>query len=83
MKQKGASELDKAIWTLYENLPHINWHQPYEHTNRYLTFYAEERLYLVVDTLYSSFYFMKADSPKDAVIKVSVNKLAHLQKGEE
>jgi len=83
MKQKGASELDNAIWTLYENLPHINWYKPYEHTHRYLTFYAEERLYLVVDTLYSSFYFMKADSPKDAVSKVSGNKLACMSKGEE
>ena len=82
MKQKDASKLDKAIWTLYEELPHIYWNKPYEHTSRYLTYYAEEGLYLVVDTLCSSFYFMKANSPKDAVRKVSGNKLAYLPKGE-
>ena len=83
MKQKGASELDKAIWTLYENLPHINWYKPYEHTHRYLTYYAEEGLYLVVDTWYHGLYFMKADSPKEAVNKVIENKLVYLPKGEE
>ena len=82
MKQKGASKLDKAVWTLYENLPHINWYKPYEHTSRYLTYYAEEGLYLVADTVYHGFYFMKAGSPKEAVSKVSGNKLACMSKGE-
>jgi hypothetical protein len=82
MKQKGASNLDKAIWTMYENISHIYWHKPYEHTSRYLTYYAEEGLYLVADTVYHGFYFMKADSPKDAVSKVSGNKLERMQKGE-
>lgn len=83
MKQKGASELDKAIWTIYEELPHINWHKPYAHTSRYITYYAEEGLYLVADTVYQGFYFMKAGSPKDAVSKVSGNKLERMQEGEE
>lgn len=84
MKQKGASELDKAIWTLYENIPHINWHKPYGgRTSRYVTYYAEEGLYLVADTVYHGFYLMKADSPKDAVSKVSGNKLERMSKGEE
>lgn len=82
MKQKGASDLDKAIWTMYENLPHINWYKPYEHSS-YLTYYAEEGLYLVIDTLYHAFRLMKADSPKEAVIKVVENKLPYLTKGEE
>ena len=83
MKQKGASELDKAIWTIYEELPHINWWKPYKNKSRYLTYYADERLYLVADTWYRGLYFVEADSPKKAVKKVSRDKLADLTKGEE
>lgn len=82
MKQKGASDLDKAIWTIYEEFPHINWYKPYKHTRRYLMYYAEEGLYMVFDTWCDGLYFMEADSPREAVHKVHNNKLAYLPKGE-
>lgn len=38
---------DKAIHTLYERIGHLLFEQPYGELGRYLTYYAEDRLYLV------------------------------------
>ena len=46
---KGALRVDKAIWELYEKIPHLLCEQPYGEHGRYITYYAEERLYLVFD----------------------------------
>ena len=83
MKQKGASELDKAIWTMYENIAHLKCVKPYGDIGRYITYYAEERLYLVFDTWYHCFYIVEATSPNDAIVKVNKDELAYLPKGEE
>lgn len=80
---KGASSVDKAIWTLYENIAHLMCIQPYGDYGRYLTYYAEEKLYLVFDTRYHGFYLVEARSPKDAIEMVNCDKLKYLPKGEE
>lgn len=82
-KEKGASRVDKAIWTLYENIAHLMCCQPYGDIGRYLTYYAEERLYLVFDTWYHGFYLVEARNPKDAIEAVNCDKLTYLPKGEE
>jgi hypothetical protein len=38
---------------------------------RYGTYYAENRLYLVFDYLTQATYFTKADSPRDAIKRVA------------
>ena len=59
---KGALRVDKAIWELYENIPHLLCEQPYGKNGRYITYYAEERLYLVFDLWYHGFFLVEADS---------------------
>lgn len=39
---KGALNVDKAIWELYEQIPHLLCEQPYGDKGRYITYYAEE-----------------------------------------
>ena len=82
MREKGATRADKAIHTLFEEIPHLMCQQPYGDIGRYLTYYAEERLYLVFDLWYHGFYLVEADSPKDAIEKVNCDQLAYLPKGE-
>lgn len=83
MREKGASRVDKAIWTLFTELPHLKCQQPYGEIGRYITYYAEERLYLVFDLWYHGLFLVEARSPKDAIDKVNCDKLAYLPKGEE
>ena len=63
--------LDKAIHDLYDQMPFLTHDlfspKGYE---RYGTYYAEDRLYLVFDYLTQATYFTKADSPKDAIKRV-------------
>ena len=72
---------DKAIHILYESIGHLLCKQPYGELGRYLTYYAEDRLYLVFDLWYHGFYLVKAKSPKDAIEKVNCDQLTYLPKG--
>ena len=72
---------DKAIHTLYERIGHLLCEQPYGELGRYLTYYAEDRLYLVFDLWYHGFFLVEAKSPKDAIEKVNCDQLAYLPKG--
>ena len=44
---KGALRVDKAIHELFEGIPNLLCEQPYGEKGRYITYYAEERLYFV------------------------------------
>lgn len=72
---------DKAIHILYESIGHLLCEQPYGDWGRYLTYYAEDRLYLVFDLWYHGFYLVEASSPKDAINKVNCDQLAYVPKG--
>ena len=80
---KGALNVDKAIWELYENIPHLLCEQPYGKNGRYITYYAEERLYLVFDLWYHGFFLVEADSPKDAIGEVNCDRLKYVPKEKE
>jgi hypothetical protein len=80
---KGALNVDKAIWELYEQIPHLLCEQPYGEKGRYITYYAEERLYLVFDCWYHGFFLVEADSPIGAIDQVNYDRLAYLPKEEE
>ena len=82
-REKGASRVDKAIWALYENIAHLPCQQPYGELGRYLTYYAEEGLYLVFDRWYHGLFLVEAGSPKEANEKVNCDKLVYLPKGED
>ena len=75
---KGALNVDKAIWELYEKIPHLLCEQPYGKNGRYITYYAEERLYLVFDLWYHGFFLVEADSPKAAIDEVNCDKLKYV-----
>ena len=75
---KGALSVDKAIWELYENIPHLLCEKPYGKYGRYLTYYAEERLYLVFDLWNHGFFLVEANSPKGAIEKVNCDKLKYI-----
>ena len=75
---KGALRVDKAIWELYEKIPHLLCEQPYGKNGRYITYYAEERLYLVFDLWYHGFFLVEADSPKDAIGEVNCDRLKYV-----
>ena len=75
---KGALSVDKAIWELYENIPHLLCEKPYGKYGRYITYYAEERLYLVFDLWNHGFFLVEANSPKDAIEKVNCDKLKYI-----
>lgn len=77
---KGALRVDKAIWELYEKIPHLLCEQPYGKNGRYITYYAEERLYLVFDLWYHGFFLVEADSPKDAIGEVNCDRLKYVPK---
>ena len=79
-KEQTMSE-DKAIHTLYERIGHLFCEQPYGELGRYLTYYAEDRLYLVFDLWYHGFFLVEAKSPKDAIEKVNCDQLTYLPKG--
>ena len=72
---------DRAIHILYERIGHLLCFQPYGELGRYLTYYAEDRLYLVFDLWYHGFYLVEASSPKDAINKVNCDQLTYLPKG--
>lgn len=80
---KGALNVDKAIWELYENIPHLLCEQPYGKNGRYITYYAEERLYLVFDCWYHGFFLVEADSPIGAINQVNCDRLKYLPKEAE
>lgn len=82
-RTKGALNIDKALHTVFEEIGHLKCFQPYGEYGRYLTYYAEERLYFVFDLWYHGFFLVEADSPKDAIEKVNCDKLAYLPKEEE
>ena len=82
-RKKGALEVDKALHTVFEQIGHLQCFQPYGEYGRYLTYYAEERLYFVFDLWYHGFFLVEADSPKDAIEKVNCDKLAYLPPEEE
>ena len=77
---KGALRVDKAIWELYEKIPHLLCEQPYGEKGRYITYYAEERLYLVFDLWYHGFFLVEADSPKEAIQNVNCDRLKYVPK---
>ena len=64
--------LDKSIHEIYEQLPYLtpNLFIPRDTTQRYGTYYAEDRLYFVFDYMRQAIFFTKADSPKDAIKRV-------------
>lgn len=80
---KGALRVDKAIWELYEKIPHLLCEQPYGKNGRYITYYAEERLYLVFDLWYHGFFLVEADSPKNAIENVNCDRLKYVPKESE
>ena len=83
---KGALRVDKAIWELYEKIPQLLCEQPYGEYGRYITYYAEERLYLVFDLWYHGFFLVEAESPIAAIENVKCDRLAYLPqewRGEE
>lgn len=82
-KIKGALNIDKAIHTLFEEIPHLMCAHPYGEYGRYITYYAAERLYLVFDLWYHGFFLVEADSPKDAIEEVNCDRLAYLPKEED
>lgn len=82
-RTKGALNIDKAIHTLFEGIPNLMFAHPYGEYGRYITYYAEERLYLVFDLWYHGFFLVEADSPKDAINEVNCDRLAYLPKEEE
>ena len=82
-RQKGALNIDKALHTVFEEIGHLQCFQPYGEYGRYLTYYAEERLYFVFDLWYHGFFLVEADSPKDAINEVNCDRLAYLPKEEE
>ncbi len=84
-KKKGETMLniDKAIHELYENIGGLGCRKPYGEKGRYITYYAEARLYLVFDLWYHGFFLVEADSPKNAIEKVNCDRLAYLGKGDE
>lgn len=79
---KGLT-VDKAIHTFYEHIGGLMCAHPYGDLGRYITYYAEERLYLVFDLWYHGFFLVEADSPKDAINKVNCDKLTYLPEEEE
>jgi hypothetical protein len=80
---KGALRIDKAIWELYENIAHLRCEQPYGEHGRYITYYAEERLYLVFDLWYHGFFLVEAESPKEAIENVNCDRLSYLPQESE
>ena len=81
-REKGALRVDKAIHTLFESIPHLICTQPYGENGRYITYYAEERLFLVFDLWTHGFYLVEARSPKEAINNVNCDRLAYLPKAE-
>lgn len=80
---KGALRIDKAIWVLYDNIPHLLCEQPYGEKGRYITYYASEGLYLVFDLWYHGFFLVEADSPKGAIGEVNCDRLKYVPKEEK
>ena len=80
---KGALNVDKAIWELYEQIPHLLAHPPYGEKGRYIAYYAAEKLYLVFDLCYHGFFLVEADSPKDAIENVNCDRLKYIPKESE
>lgn len=80
---KGALRVDKAIHELFDGIPNLMCAQPYGEKGRYITYYAEERLYLVFDCWYHGFFLVEADSPLGAIDQVNCDRLAYLPKEEE
>ena len=70
-QRRMRMQLDKSIHFLYDQMPFLtqDLFSPKEY-ERYGTYYAEDRLYLVFDYLTQATYFTKADSPKDAIKRV-------------
>lgn len=75
---------DKAIHTLYEMLKTGDFMcvVPYGDKGRYATYYAEDRLYLVLDLWYHGIFLVEAKSPRDAIDQVNCDRLAYIPKEE-
>ncbi len=75
---------DKAIHTLYEMLKTGDFMcvVPYGDKGRYATYYAEDRLYLVLDLWYHGLFLVEAKSPRDAIDQVNCDRLAYIPKEE-
>lgn len=80
---KGALRVDKAIHELFESIPNLLCEQPYGEKGRYITYYAEEKLYLVFDMWYHGFFLVEADSPIDAIDQVNCDRLKYVPKEDE
>ena len=76
-------DTDKAIHTLHKDIGHLVCVQPYGELGRYITYYAEDRLYLVFDNWYHGFFLVEAESPRDAIDKVNRDELAYVPKEAE
>lgn len=74
---------DKSIHTLYKRLKNLLFLSPYGDLGRFVTYYAEDRLYLVFDTWYHGIFFVEAMSPYDAVKKVRCDELVYLPDTED
>jgi hypothetical protein len=80
---KGALNVDKAIWELYEQIPHLLVHPPYGEKGRYIAYYVAKKLYLVFDLWYHGFFLVEADSPKNAIENVNCDRLKYIPKESE
>ena len=65
----GISEMIKRSHALFNALPCMEF--DYSLDNWLGVWYAEERLYIVHDPMIDAYYFIKANSPKDAIDKVN------------
>ena len=73
--------LDNAIHDLYDQMPFLthDLFTPKNSNERYGTYYAEDRLYLVFDYETQGTFFTKADSPADAIKRVENEDLVYIK----
>lgn len=69
--------LDKAIHELYNHMPGIAKDTLRMEEGCFITYYAEERLYLVYNTIGHEIYLVEADKPGQAIEKVLTDRLAY------
>lgn len=62
--------LDEKIHEVFEALKKLNWHdfEDVGYTAPYnMYYYAEDRLYIILDCMVESYWFVEADSPVKAL----------------
>ena len=64
----SISEKIKRIHKMFTALPALEF--DYSVNDYYGYWYAEDRLYLICDCMVQAYYFVEANSPKEAVDKV-------------